>query len=296
MQEGTTAFLQMVRITAAIADHKATGLPYLVYLRHPTTGGVFASWGSLGHLTFAEPQALIGFLGPRVFEALHGRPFPTNVQTTENLYRHGLLDAVCRPDELAGLVARTLDIVATPQRAPAVAAPSGRVLDTVPAWVSVQATRHLERPGVQELLAAAATDVLALHGTGQGEVDAGLIVALARFDDVSCVLVGQDRLTQADTAIGPAALRQARRGMRLAAELGLPLVSVIDTPGGALSKEAEEGGVAGEIARCIADMISLDVPTVSVLLGTRHRWRGAGIVSCRPNIGRGARMAVTPAT
>jgi len=48
MQEGTTAFLQMVRITAAVADHKAGRLPYLVYLRHPTTGGVFASWGFAG--------------------------------------------------------------------------------------------------------------------------------------------------------------------------------------------------------------------------------------------------------
>ena len=55
MQEGTVAFLQMVKITAAITAHKAAHLPYLVYLRHPTTGGVFASWGSLGHLTVAEP-------------------------------------------------------------------------------------------------------------------------------------------------------------------------------------------------------------------------------------------------
>jgi acetyl-CoA carboxylase carboxyl transferase beta subunit len=267
MQEGTPAFLQMVRITAAVVDHKAAGLPYLVYLRHPTTGGVFASWGSLGHLTLAEPGALIGFLGPRVYEALHGRPFPSDVQTAENLYHHGLLDALCHPPELASLVARTLDIVSAPQHSPAIMSVPDRAHDAVPAWVSVQATRHLERPGVQDLLAAAATDIVALHGTGQGELDAGLIVALARFDDVSCVVVGQDRLAQAETAIGPAALRQARRGMRLAAELGLPLVSVIDTPGGALSREAEEGGVAGEIARCIADMISLDVPTVSVLLG-----------------------------
>jgi acyl-CoA carboxylase subunit beta len=267
MQEGTTAFLQMVRITAAIADHKAARLPYLVYLRHPTTGGVFASWGSLGHLTVAEPGALIGFLGPRVYEALHDRPFPPDVQTAENLYRHGLLDALRHPHKLAGIVARALDIVSAPQHSPAVTPVPNRAHDAVPAWVSVRATRHLERPGVRDLLAVAATDVVALHGTGQGEVDAGLIVALARFEDVSCVLLGQDRLAQSDIPIGPAALRQARRGMRLAADLGLPLVSVIDTPGAALSREAEEGGVAGEIARCIADMISLDVPTVSVLLG-----------------------------
>lgn len=63
MQEGTVAFLQMVKIAAAIQLHNQARLPYLVYLRHPTTGGVFASWGSLGHLTVAEPGALIGFLG-----------------------------------------------------------------------------------------------------------------------------------------------------------------------------------------------------------------------------------------
>ena len=81
MQEGTPAFVQMVRISQAVATHKGEGLPYLVYLRHPTTGGVMASWGSLGHVTAAEPGALVGFLGPRVYEALYGRSFPEGVQT-----------------------------------------------------------------------------------------------------------------------------------------------------------------------------------------------------------------------
>ena len=64
MQEGTPAFVQMVRISQAVAAHKAAGLPYLVYLRHPTTGGVMASWGSLGHVTVAEPGALVGLPRP----------------------------------------------------------------------------------------------------------------------------------------------------------------------------------------------------------------------------------------
>ena len=71
--------------------------------------------------------------------------------------------------------------------------------------------------------------------------------------------------------MGPASLREARRGMRLAEELGLPLLTVIDTGGAALSKEAEEGGLAGEIARSLHDLIGLNSPTVSVLLG-----QGAG--------------------
>jgi acetyl-CoA carboxylase carboxyl transferase subunit beta len=268
MQEGTTAFLQMVRITAAVTDHKAAGLPYLVYLRHPTTGGVFASWGSLGHVTYAEPGALIGFLGPRVYEALYGAPFPTGVQTSENLYACGLIDAVAPLPELPGMVDRALTIITrspdpTMQPAP-VRAPSA---DT-PAWESVRASRRQDRPGVRELCRHAAAEVLALNGTAQGENEPGLLLALARFGDEPCVLLGQDRHGQTPQApLGPGALRQARRGMRLAAELDLPLVTVIDTAGAALSREAEEGGLAGEIARCIAEMVALEVPTVSMLLG-----------------------------
>ncbi|MDT5296832.1 MAG: acyl-CoA carboxylase subunit beta, partial [Mycobacterium sp.] len=101
MQEGTVAFLQMVKIAAAVELHKQAHLPYLVYLRHPTTGGVFASWGSLGHVTAAEPGALIGFLGPRVHEALYGEEFPPGVQVAENLLANGIVDAVIPAGRLA---------------------------------------------------------------------------------------------------------------------------------------------------------------------------------------------------
>lgn len=111
MQEGTAAFVQMARITAAVMAHRAAGLPYLVYLRHPTTGGVFASWGSLGHVTAAEPGALIGFLGPRVYEGLYGEPFPPGVQVAENLAAKGLLDAVVAIDDLAGVASAALDVL-----------------------------------------------------------------------------------------------------------------------------------------------------------------------------------------
>ncbi|MYW00813.1 acetyl-CoA carboxylase carboxyltransferase subunit beta, partial [Streptomyces sp. SID3343] len=142
MQEGTIAFLQMVKISAAVAAHRAAGLPYLVYLRHPTTGGVFASWGSLGHVTAAQPGALVGFLGPRVYEALHDRPFPEGVQVAENLYEHGLIDAVVAPEELRDVVIRVFDVLdpgTTPRvAAPApVSAPAAEAAIDVDAWTSV---------------------------------------------------------------------------------------------------------------------------------------------------------------
>ena len=280
MQEGTTAFLQMVKITAAVVDHKSAHLPYLVYLRDPTTGGLFASWGSLGHLTFAEPGALVGFLGPRVYESLYGEPFPAGVQTAENLYACGLIDAVTPVHELVDVVDRALNIItrspcATTQPAPAIRPPAD-----IPAWQSVIASRRPDRPGVRQLLHYAAEDVLKLNGTGQGENDPGLLLALIRFGDMPCVLLGQDRHSQTPEApLGPGALRQARRGMRLAAQLNLPLVTLIDTAGAALSKQAEEGGLAAEIAGCIADMVALEVPTIAVLLG---QGTGGGALALLP--------------
>jgi acetyl-CoA carboxylase carboxyl transferase subunit beta len=279
MQEGTVAFLQMIGITAAIARHKEAGLPYLVYLRHPTFGGVLASWGSLGHVTIAEPGASIGFLGPRVYQALYGEPFPENVQTAEHLSERGLIDAVVAPEDIADVADRALSVLAARQTwhqdvrdAERPTAEDGTDADDPEdgrhAWASVTATRREDRPGVRRLLRTAATDVVGLSGTGAGEKDPGLLIALARFGGAPCVVLGQDRRGQSLSApLGPAALREARRGMRLAAELRLPLVTLIDTPGAALSQEAEEGGLAAEIARCLQDLVMLKAPTLAVLLG-----------------------------
>ncbi|RZT25630.1 acetyl-CoA carboxylase carboxyl transferase subunit beta [Mycobacterium sp. BK558] len=263
MQEGTVAFLQMVKITAAVEVHKQAHLPYLVYLRHPTTGGVFASWGSLGHVTAAEPGAMIGFLGPRVYEHLYGEPFPAGVQTAENLQRHGVVDAVVPLDVLRATLDRTLTVVAeAPGQAPS--APPAEPLPDIPAWESVEVSRRPDRPGVGALLRHGSTERVLLSGTGQGEA-ATTLLALARFGGQPAVVLGQQRVVGG--VVGPAALREARRGMALAAGLQLPLVLVIDTAGPALSVEAEEDGLAGEIARCLADLVTLDTPTVSVLLG-----------------------------
>jgi acetyl-CoA carboxylase carboxyl transferase subunit beta len=268
MQEGTIAFLQMVKVAAAITDHKAARLPYLVYLRHPTTGGVLASWGSLGHLTAAEPGALIGFLGPRVHQALYGEEFPPGVQVAENLLANGIVDAVLPAEQLAGVAARALHVLCGESTwEAAVPAPCPEPEPDVSTEESIRRSRRPERPGLRDLLAVAATEVTPLSGTGAGERDPGLVLALARFGPTPCVVLGHDRTN----SIQPGGLREARRGMRIAAELDLPLLTVVDTAGAALSKEAEEGGLAGEIARSLADMVSLPAPTLCLLLG-----QGAG--------------------
>ncbi len=269
MQEGTVAFMQMVKMTQALIAHKAARLPYFVYLRHPTTGGVMASFGSLGHITVAEPNALLGFLGPRVYEALYGEKFPPGVQLAENLQARGIVDAVLPPEALAEAVDRGLRVLMAPRtNLPDVEPPEPVPSPQGPAWESILVTRRPERPGIRQLLRHAATDVVALNGTGQGETDPGMLLMLARIGAIPCIVLGQCRHGQSvESPMGPGALREARRGFRLARELDLPLVTVIDTPGAALSAAAENGGIAGEIARCLADLTDLHPPTVSVLLG-----------------------------
>lgn len=270
MQEGTRAFVRMIDISRALMEHRAAGLPYIVHLRHPTTGGVFASWGSLGHVTVAEPGALVGFLGPKVYQALNGRPFPEGVQTAENLAAKGVIDAVAASEDLRWLLDQALAVLVDPPTAGTLErrtpVPAGS--DGPAAWDSITRTRAAGRASVRDLLKYGAEGTLRLRGTDEGERDETVIVALTRLDGLPCVLVGQDHTRQTpETPMGPAALREARRAMRLAEELRLPLVTVVDTPGAELSPEAEEGAIAGEIARCIATLVTMTVPTVSVILG-----------------------------
>lgn len=282
MQEGTLAFLSMVKITGAVRAHRQAGLPYLVYLRHPTTGGVMASWGSLGHINVAEPGALLGFLGPRVYEALHGEAFPEGVQVAENLFNKGLIDAVVKPSELPAIIGRALDILAVKPAAGPVPEPATLTVRpaAVDAWTSIGLSRQARRPDLRQLLRYGADDALPLSGTGQGEKDPGLLLALARFGGQSCIVLGHARPVRKEAAgMGPGSLREARRGMKLAEELRLPLLTVIDTAGAALSREAEEGGLAGEIARSLHELIGLASPSVSVLLG---QGTGGGALALLP--------------
>ena len=281
MQEGTPAFVKMIDISRAVTEHKAAGLPYMAYLRHPTTGGVFASWGSLAHVTVAEPGALVGFLGPKVYELLNGRTFPTGVQQSENLAEHGIIDAVATAEELPMLIERALAVLCDDPSTPRLVRRDRREPSSVDhTWESILRTRSTGRAGVRDVLRTACDSFLPMHGTDEGERESAIIVALARLDGVGCVIIGQDREAQSPEApMGPGALREARRGMKIAQELNLPLVSFIDTPGAELSAEAEEGAIAGEIARCIAAMSSLTVPTVSVLLG---QGTGGGALALLP--------------
>ena len=111
MQEGILSLMQLPRTTVAVEMLKEAGLPYIVVLTNPTTGGVTASYAMLGDIHIAEPGALIGFAGPRVIEQTIREKLPEGFQSAEYLMEHGMVDMVCSRLELKSTIASLLKIM-----------------------------------------------------------------------------------------------------------------------------------------------------------------------------------------
>jgi acetyl-CoA carboxylase carboxyl transferase subunit beta len=111
MQEGTLSLLQLAKTTAPLARLDAAGVPFISILTDPTTGGVLASFASLGDVIIAEPKALIGFAGARVASGTVGEDLPDGFQSAEFVYEHGLIDAIVPRVELRAALSRILKLL-----------------------------------------------------------------------------------------------------------------------------------------------------------------------------------------
>lgn len=120
MQEGMLSLVQMPRTIVAVDRVKEAGLPYIVVLTDPTTGGVSASFAMVGDVTLAEPGAIIGFAGARVIEETIREKLPDGFQRAEYLLDHGMIDLVVPRAELSATIGRLLGLL---RPAPSLAAP-----------------------------------------------------------------------------------------------------------------------------------------------------------------------------
>lgn len=110
MQEGVLSLMQMAKTSAALNKLSKAKLPYISIMTHPTTGGVSASFASLGDINMAEPGALIGFAGRRVIEQTIRQKLPDDFQTAEFLLKHGMLDLVVHRKEMKQSLTKILDM------------------------------------------------------------------------------------------------------------------------------------------------------------------------------------------
>jgi acetyl-CoA carboxylase carboxyl transferase subunit beta len=147
MQEGILSLMQMPRTTIAIQKLKAAGLPYLVVLTDPTTGGVTASYAMLGDVHIAEPNALIGFAGPRVIEQTIRQKLPEGFQRSEFLLEKGMVDMVVDRREIKQTIVALLSVLMARQLGVSV---------TTPPVASLEDARAAQRPNARPQRARAA--------------------------------------------------------------------------------------------------------------------------------------------
>ena len=282
MQEGIISLMQMPKTAAAVQRFHAAGLLYLSILASPTTGGVFASFASLGDVILAEPKALIGFAGPRVAEQVIGQKLPTGSHRAEMLLTAGQLDAITSRHDLPRVVATLLKatVVHVKQRRshsihtnelPLL--PAHTPINT--AWESVTLARHPDRPTARDYIGHLSPNFLELRGDRCYSDDPTVVAGLGNIDGHTVIFVGQERRHAAqDSHVGeiqtrprPEGYRKAIRIMELAAQLHCPLVTFVDTSGADPGDESERHGIGWSLAHCLSTMSSLPVPIVTAIIG-----------------------------
>jgi acyl-CoA carboxylase subunit beta len=259
LQEGMVALAQLARTASAASRHARAGLLSLAVYGSPTTGGVYASYASLVDLRAAVEHAVIGFAGPRVAEGALGGPLPPGSHTAEAAYAEGQIDALLPAAAIAGWIDAALGLTAQPLPTRPLPAWSDPGADG--AWGEVLRARAVGRPTGIDRAARLCSSWSELRGP-----DPVVRAGLATVAGGRCVVVATDRY-HGDGRLTPAGFRLAQRAVRLAGRLGLPVVTLVDTPGADPSPASEADGVAGEIARTLQALAECPTPVVSVCVG-----------------------------
>ncbi|MFG2652144.1 carboxyl transferase domain-containing protein [Streptomyces sp. NPDC048436] len=268
MQEGMLALTQLQRVARQSELTGAAGLARIAVLRDPTTGGGWATLGAGADLILALPGSQIGFAGSRV------RPADTDATayTAEAQLEAGAIDEVVRPEELREALSLRLRLLTAPAPSPAPDAgtltpaepPAALGRTDLPAtgWEAVSRARSPERPRAAAYLDAYFTARAPLRGDRCGGSDPGMLCGFGLREGRAIAYAAQ-----CGTATTPAGYRTAARLLRLAGRLGIPVLTLIDTPGAANGAEAERAGAGAAIADLFGAVAAAPVPVTSLVIG-----------------------------
>ena len=301
MQEGIISLMQMEKTSAALKRHSDAGLLYVTVLTDPTTGGVTASFAMLGDIIIAEPQALIGFAGPRVIEQTIGEKLPEGFQRAEFLLEHGFVDQIVKRENMKPVLGRILkmhdhvhpdcrkgkeirksDRTEPVQKAGMTEKKAGKKAaeqepwseKSLTAWERVCRSRSKERPVGKDYIDILFEDFVELHGDRYYGDDPAIIGGLAYFQGICVTVIAQakgrttkENLERNFAMPSPEGYRKARRLMKQAEKFHRPVINFVDTPGAFCGMEAEERGQGEAIARYLFELSGLKVPVLSVVIG-----------------------------
>ena len=283
MQENILSLMQMARTTAAVNKLHSNGIPYIVLLTDPTFGGVTASFAMLGDIHIAEKGARIGFAGRRVIEQNIREKLPSNFQTADYLYEHGMVDMVVARGDLHDTIAKILSVLTKQERTPKqinVSTPAHdiskkiRGMGETEAYDKVLLARHENRPHFLDYIDGIVDEWTYLAGDRVFAEDAAMGSGIGFWRGIPAVIIGQEqgrdiasRQKHRFGMVNPDGYRKAQRMMRLAEKFNLPLISLFDTAGAFAGREGEERGQSQAVASSIALGLSIKTPYVAVNVG-----------------------------
>ncbi len=283
MQENILSLMQMARTTVAVNKLHANGIPYIVLLTDPTFGGVTASFAMLGDIHIAEAGARIGFAGRRVIEQNIREKLPSNFQTADYLYEHGMVDMVVPRAELKGKLEKILAVLTKQPREPKTisvttpefdASKKIRGMGETEAYDKVLLARHENRPHFLDYVNGIVEDWTYLAGDRTFAEDPAMGSGIGFWRGIPAVIIGQEQGRTIETRqkhrfgmANPDGYRKAQRMMRLAEKFGLPIISLFDTAGAFAGREGEERGQSQAVAESISVGLSVKTPYIAVNVG-----------------------------
>ena len=283
MQENILSLMQMARTTVAVNKLHENKLPYIVILTDPTFGGVTASFAMLGDVHIAERGARIGFAGRRVIEQNIHEKLPSNFQTADYLYDHGMVDIVADRSELKSNLERILSVLTKQPRDAKVIDIKTPKFDTPkksrdtgksPEYDRVLLARNENRPHLLDYVAGIVDNWTYLAGDRCFAEDAAMCGGIGYWYGIPSVIIGQEKGRTIETRQkhrfgmpNPEGYRKAQRLMKLAEKFNLPIISLFDTAGAFAGGAAEERGQSQAVAATIATGLSVKTPYVAVNVG-----------------------------
>lgn len=316
MQEGIVSLMQMASTSAAIERHNQAGLLYISFLTDPTTGGVTASFASLGDIILSEPGTIIGFAGRRVIEGTISEKLPEDFQRAEFQMQHGFLDGIISrssirhalgsllsfhnphahsDSKLSQMMKRSRDM--SEQAAGGTGSQElecARVLkvgvdeiSTRKASDCLDLIRHKDRPTIMQYLPLIFDTFYELKGDRLFADDPAIWggLGLLNGEPVTIIAERKGRNLEENNHCNfgmphPEGYRKALRLMRQAEKFGRPILTFVDTAGAYCGVGAEERGQGQAIAENLAKMSKLNVPIVTVVIGEGGSGGALGIAVC----------------
>ncbi|QRP45333.1 carboxyl transferase domain-containing protein [Amycolatopsis sp. FDAARGOS 1241] len=259
MQHGMRALSQLQRIARASAAARADGVAQISVLRDPTTGGGWATLGASADVVLGLPLAQVGFAGSRVRPATS----PSEAYTAEAHYEWGQVDQLVSPADLGAVLERWVRLVTARSSDPA-PPPAAQRAVALPetGWEAVQLARSTRRARAAEYLDTYFDWREPIRGDRAGSVDDGVLCGFGWRDGRAVAYAAQ-----CGTATRPAGFRTAARLVRLASRLGIPVLTLVDTPGAANDADAEEGGAGPAIADLFEAIAAASAPVTTLVIG-----------------------------